>query len=147
MQRGSVGFAVEELMCEGCVSLSAWRSSEAAADAWLTPCTRLPPLRRDVGARRGERSAQTHRRVCLPLLPSWNSSLNFRHMKSTFVEIRSSRGKNREVQVVRKTLISLVAPSRLGFVTLSPSWLAVDRSLSCLRLCDPPSAFCSQNSF
>lgn len=80
-------------------------------------------------------------------LPSWNSSLNMMHMKSIIVETRSSRETIRDVQVVWKTLISLVAGSRLGFVTLTPSWLAVDRSLSCLRLCDPPSAFCSQNSF
>lgn len=80
-------------------------------------------------------------------LPSWNSSLNMMHMNSIIVETRSSRETIRDVQVVWKTLISLVAGSRLGFVTLTPSWLAVDRSLSCLRLCDPPSAFCSQNSF
>lgn len=88
---------------------------------------RVPPVWRNGGTHRGERSAQT---------PSWISSLNMMHIKSIALGIGSSRETNRDLQVVWKTLISLVAGSRLGFVTLSPSWLAVDRSLSCLHLCD-----------
>lgn len=121
-------------MCDGCVSLEVvWGSSRCRGDT-LNACSSCV-----------DGCGHQQRLEVRPDDPwccfSCNSSPNLIHIKGIIVEIRSSREKNREGQVVRKTPIPLVASSHLDFVTLPPSWLAVVWFLSCLHLCDPPLPF------